>query len=235
MSWPKINSRHLIGELMDDPSLPRHMHIQALRGLERINKFSRTSFSIGNAIKKLTQDEPEQPIRILDVACGGGDVVVGLAKFAARHKLPWKVIGCDISEVALDCTKQKAQKAKIQIGILQHDVISYPIPDIFDVMTCSLFLHHLTDEHIIKLLNQMMVAKHIVISDLVRGNFELASTWLGVRILSRSHIVHVDGPRSIQAALTISELTCLARSAGLEGAKIESQFPMRMLMQWSQS
>ena len=56
---------------------------------------------------------------------------------------------------------------------------------------------------------------------------------LGCRVLSRSPVVHVDGPRSARAAWTVTELRGLAERAGLAGASVERRLPCRMLLDWS--
>lgn len=41
--WPMLDRRELVGELMDDPSLPEQEHMQALHGLRKINAISRNA------------------------------------------------------------------------------------------------------------------------------------------------------------------------------------------------
>ena len=55
---------------------------------------------------------------------------------------------------------------------------------------------------------------------------------IGTRVLSRSPIVHVDGPRSVRAAFTVFEALQLAEHAGLHGATIGWRWPFRFLMEW---
>ena len=72
----------------------------------------------------------------------------------------------------------------------------------------------------------------IVIDDLSRSAAAFVVTWLGTRILSRSHVFHVDGPRSVRAAFRQEELAQLAGRAGLNGARVEKRFPFRLLVVW---
>jgi hypothetical protein len=41
-----------------------------------------------------------------------------------------------------------------------------------------------------------------------------------------------DGPLSVRAAFTPSELRGLAQEAGLTGAKVSRRFPCRLLLEW---
>jgi hypothetical protein len=48
--------------------------------------------------------------------------------------------------------------------------------------------------------------------------------------LSRSAVVHADGPQSVAAAFTPIEVLTLARRAGLHTARVSSQWPCRFLL-----
>ena len=100
-------------------------------------------------------------------------------------------------------------------------------------MVCSLFLHHLTAAQAQALLKKMSrTAGLVLISDLVRSRLAWAMTWLGTRLLSRSTIVHTDGPRSVEGAFTIREMRSQLEDAKMHAATIERVWPMRMLITW---
>ena len=84
-------------EVMDQPDLAIAKHEHALSALSRINFFSATAGSYLRSLRELST-----PLRILDIACGGGDVVRRLARYANQHSLAWHVTGCDINPVAIE-------------------------------------------------------------------------------------------------------------------------------------
>ena len=57
--------------------------------------------------------------------------------------------------------------------------------------------------------------------------------WLGVRLLTRSPVVRVDGPLSVRAAFRAEEIGAMADSAGLDGARLTSHWPQRLLLHWT--
>lgn len=65
---------------MDDPTLDEVSHRQALRGLARVNAISQTAQVIGETVIRQLGADPSQRLRLLDVACGGGDVTIGIAR-----------------------------------------------------------------------------------------------------------------------------------------------------------
>jgi 2-polyprenyl-3-methyl-5-hydroxy-6-metoxy-1,4-benzoquinol methylase len=118
---------------------------------------------------------------------------------------------------------------------VQADALGELPPLTADVVTNSLFLHHVHQpEDVIGLLrNLCQMAKHmVVISDLRRSRFGLVAAWTACRALTRSHIVHHDGPASVRAAWTLNELQDFAAQAGMTGARIHRCPPWRMLLVW---
>ena len=59
-----------------------------------------------------------------------------------------------------------------------------------------------------------------------------ALAWLVTRLLSRSPIVHTDGPLSVAGAFTMAEARALAERAGLSGAQVGWRWPWRFLLSW---
>jgi len=96
-----LAQRDLVGELMDDPALAAPAHHRALRGLQKINRVSRTAASLWPRIERVLSATPNPRASLLDVACGGGDLAIDLAQRARRRGLVLEVQGCDISDTAL--------------------------------------------------------------------------------------------------------------------------------------
>lgn len=229
-----VAQRRLEGELMDDPALAVHVHRAALRGLRRINRASRTAATLWPRIARILSARPGANASLLDVACGGGDVAIEIARRARRHAFPLQVQGCDISDTALKHAALEASHAGELVKFVHADVLEEPLPQHYTFITCTLFLHHLSDAQIVALLRKLAAnADHLLISDLVRGPTGYALAWAGTRLLSRSPIVHDDGLRSVRAALTPDEARALADEAGLRDARFERHWPRRFLMTWS--
>ena len=226
--------RQLEGELMDDPALAVHAHHAALHGLQRINRASRTAAALWPGVERILSARSGASASLLDVACGGGDVAIALARRARRRGLALTVQGCDISDTALQHAALDASHAGELVKFFHADVLSEALPQRYTIITSTLFLHHLDDAQIVALLGKLAAnADHLLISDLIRGPAGYTLAWVGTRLLSRSHIVHEDGLRSVRAALTLDEARALADEAGLRGARFERRWPRRFLMTWS--
>jgi SAM-dependent methyltransferase len=226
-----LRTRTLVPEVMDDPGLDPAAHRAALAGLSRINAISRAGAPIFGAIRDIS---PRPDLQIVDIACGGGDVAIDLYRRSRLGGLQWQVTGCDISPTALAIASDAARNQSAVVHFLPCDVLNSPLPPA-DVYVTSLFLHHLTFEQGVALLSAMarQARLGIVVSDLTRSSLALLATQVGVRLLTRSPVVHIDGPRSVRAAFTHAEFLQMAEQAGLANPKLRAIWPFRALLTWS--
>lgn len=232
LSLLDLRQRQRQPELMDQPNLDRERHWHALRGLSRLNYLAGTVGNLWPPLYRHARQTPH-PLRILDVASGAGDVLLGLATRAKRAGVELHLSGCDISPTALDHAHQQAQQAGVNISFFPHDVLQDRLPDTYDVVLCSLFLHHLDEAEAVGLLRQLAAAANLILlHDLRRDICGLLLTYAAAWLLTTSQVVHVDGPLSVRAAFTMPEVRQLARQAGLSGATVEPQWPCRLLLRW---
>jgi SAM-dependent methyltransferase len=224
-------------ELMDDPALAASEHRHALAGLARINRLSRSGASIWAVIAPLLP-RSGPVLNILDLATGSGDVAADVAQRAAGSGFTPHLTLVDVSAEALSAAMTRASAAAIPADSIRCDAVASGIPlpaESVDVAVCSLFLHHLDEPDVVRVLSELRrVARHaVVISDLVRSRRGLFAAQLAGRLLTTSRIVRVDAVLSVRAAWTPEELLRMARQAGLKNAAVRRTFPFRMLLVWS--
>lgn len=222
---------------MDDPALDQDLHGAALDGLARINRFSRSACLVWDPIKALARKQGLSQLSLLDIATGGGDLPIKLCQLAVKHGLDLRVTAIDKHPTALEVARRRAGCAGVSINFRECDALSDTWLKEFDVVTCSLFLHHLRNEQVLTLVKKMATTARrlIVINDLARSAAGYLTAWVATRLLSRSAIVHTDGPLSVKAAFTPSEMKTMARQAGLNGATIQNRRPFRFVMTWTPS
>lgn len=229
-----LKDRQLTPEVMDQPGLDYREHAAALAGLGRLNRASFATAFLQREILSLAQRIEHRPVRVIDIASGGGDIARSLYFGAKRRGIPLSIHGLDISEQACVFARQANDDIASDIVFEQADVLNNPLPTDADIITCSLFLHHLEPEEVTKLLANMASAAKVavLVSDLRRSR---AGWWIAqaaCRTLSRSSVVHVDGPRSVEGAFTKSELESLCQAASLKGAIVRHDWPWRLSLKW---
>ena len=160
---------------------------------------------------------------------------MALSARAARAGLDIRIEGSDVSSEAMSFARARATARGAAIRFWTLDALNEPIPDGYDVVTCSLFLHHLDEAGAIALLSKMANAagRLVLVNDLVRSRIGYVLAWVGCHLLSRSPIVRHDGPVSVAGAYTIPEVAELADLAGLAGASVTRQWPCRFLLHWN--
>ncbi len=224
---------------MDAPGLGAREHHEALKGLALINRASGAAERIAGPILKMAREKGLGEIRILDVACGGGDVPLAVGEILGKQGLKVRVTLADKSETAIGEATLRARAGKAEADFVVGEV-PQGLPERprgggdFDVVTNSLFLHHLSEEQAVAALGAMRerAGKLLVVSDLRRSLWGWIAAWVGCRFLSRSKIVHFDGPVSVRAAYSMDEMRRMAEKAGMGDAKIVRIFPWRMLLTW---
>ena len=229
-------------ELMDDPALPPDQHRRALTGLARINRWTGAAGLLWPPLKRLAAGLG-RPLRVLDVATGSGDIPLSLARRADRAGVPMDLSGCDISPTAVAeadlqvCRDTTGGVDAPRLRFFVHDVLNSPLPAGYDAVICSLFVHHLDESDAIRLLARMKAAtdRLVLVNDLARGRFNFCAVWVASRLLSRSPVVHTDGPLSVRGAFTGPEMKVLAKAAGLAGAVVKGKFPCRQLLTWEKA
>lgn len=228
-----LTRRDMQPERMDDPALDAGQHERALRGLRRINRWSGSCRILWPAIHDIAR-RLNRPIRVLDVATGGGDVPIGLARRAARANVPIEWAACDVSAQALSFAAECAARAGVRIRLFRHDALTEALPSGYDVITVSLFLHHLEESDALSLLRKAAGAAGygLLVNDLVRNMPGYLLAWVGTRLLTRSNIVHTDGPLSVRGAYNLDEVRSIAESAGLTHFRVERKWPFRFLLTW---
>jgi 2-polyprenyl-3-methyl-5-hydroxy-6-metoxy-1,4-benzoquinol methylase len=222
-------------EMMDQPDLDVRRHIHALDALGRANAVSRTAAASWPAIRAAARETADRPLRVLDVASGGGHLLLSLARRAARERMDVEWLGWDFSPVAIDYARTLAARRSVKgIRFELADALRNPMPAGIDVVLCTLFLHHLTETGAVALLRRMRdAAGHtVVVSDLRRTLLGAAFTWAGCRMLSQSEVFRVDGMRSAAAAFTTDEARALAAASHLRGARISQIWPQRWILTW---
>lgn len=215
---------------MDDPHLDEARHRAALVGLARLNRFTFVAPAIYRRIRKCAL-ALRRPLKVLDIATGSGDMPIYWAKKAKRERLPIDFTGVDFSPTAIEFATASAEGASVDVHFMYRDVLADRLPSGFDLITCGLFIHHLDEIQIAKLLQSMQAAANhaLIICDLERSMLNLSSVWFAAHAVTRSPIVHGDAVKSVRAALTREEFAFLASQSLGRPVRVEGLPPCRFI------
>lgn len=235
-SW-SLAQRQLEPEEMDDPAIATERLHGALTGLTRINFVSDSARIVWSPIARFARKLNVDRLRVLDIATGAGDVPRALWRKARRAGLNLEIRGIDFSPRSIEFARERAAETKTPITFECRDALTDDLPADYDVVMCSLFLHHLSNDDARQLLGRMAAAQRqlVLVSDLRRSRLGLALAYVVSRAITRCDVVHVDAVRSVRAAFTMAELRQMAAQAGLSAATVARCWPARMLLTWDRS
>ena len=221
-------------EVMDQPGLDPVEHDRALQGLRRINGISRCVPGLFRQFESLACENPSTQLSVLELACGGGDTAIELAALARRRDLNLSFQACDLNPEAVRIARRNVARSDSCVGVFVADALDPSASKQFDVVYCTLFAHHLDPPDVVRLLTGMAARARqlVIVDDLIRSRLGYSLAWMGTRLLSRSWVVHHDGPLSVKAAFTPTEILDLASQAGLRGCVLERTWPERYRLCW---
>ena len=163
-------------------------------------------------------------------------MAIALKSRAEKAGLQVEVGGCDISPVALEWAAEKADSRGLEVEFFPRDAVAEELPGGYDLVSSSLFLHHLSDSDSVAFLRNLAKAGRVgLVQDLLRTRIGYLLAMSTVHVVTRSRVVRADGPRSVRAAYSLSEVEDLARRARMEGARIQRCWPERFSLSWQAS
>ena len=172
-----------------------------------------------------------ETFEILDVGSGGGDLLLDLAAHVRARGSDVRIVGID-RDPATARIARKACAADPAIEIVEADAFRLPYPDKrFDVVTLSLFLHHLEYQEGVVLVRRLLklARKAVVVNDLRRHLVPWAFIAIAARV-ARAHPMFVhDAARSVLRGFTEEEMLALCQDVGAPMATVQRRWPYRLV------
>ena len=211
-------------ELMDDLAFSGEVLTQTLQELDTINKLLGGNHVTLSGIKKLVKEKThDEPLKIADLGCGGGNMLVHIAKMLRQLGIPASLYGVDANPNIVAYAKANTQQYP-EINYLTHNIFEEQFQTLeFDIVTCTLFTHHFTNEELSQLFGQMHRQSRLglVINDLQRHWFAYWSIKLLTQWFSRSAMVKNDAPISVARSFHKRELQSLLQQSGVQRYRIK--------------
>ncbi|RZK81964.1 MAG: methyltransferase domain-containing protein [Pedobacter sp.] len=159
-------------EIMDDFSLDGDLLRDALDKIASINRFlGGNKVTIEGLERLIRKKEITATITILDVGCGNGDMLRALADYATATGRKFRLIGLDANPNTI-AHAQNLTKSYSNISFICDDIFNELKQErYYDVILCTLTLHHFKDDEILGLVNgfRKQAIMGIVINDLHRS------------------------------------------------------------------
>lgn len=225
----KLSTRSKDMEIMDDLACEGSVVEQTLRELEVINsKLGGNDISI-DALNTLLKQTNGQVIKVADLGCGGGDMLHLFNKWADTNNHHLQLYGIDANPFIIDYAR-KNLKGVQNVSFKTENVLSKSFTSQkFDVIHCSLFLHHFSEEELIHLFSNFKKQARIgvIVNDLHRHWLAYYSIKLLTKLFSKSSMVRFDAPLSVRRAFRKKELEDLLHKAGVRNYQLRWRWAFR--------
>lgn len=163
----------------------------------------------------------ERP-RLLDVGCGSADLPAAVVRQSGGRVL---AVGVDLKlphlrEAPPDVRRVVADAARLPFAARS-----------FEVVTVSLFLHHIDPPDVPPLLRGLfdLARRALVVNDLRRALVPYLFGRATFPLLFQSRVSVNDGLVSIRRGFTRDELAAAFADAGIEGVRVVRRFPYRLV------
>jgi 2-polyprenyl-3-methyl-5-hydroxy-6-metoxy-1,4-benzoquinol methylase len=218
-------------EKLDDLALYGETLHDALQSLAWVNKWFGNHRAVIKAIQVVYKKE-DRPFSIVDLGCGGGDLILAVAKSLKQQKIEFTITGIDGNANSLAfAQKQCASFSEInflQADILQNEFRVQPC----DILISSHFIYHFTENAMIHFLrnNLSLVSTAIIFSELKRNSLAMCLFKFGGFLLPISKMAKEDGLLAIKRSLTKKEWLFILQAAEIGTYRLQSVPLFRILL-----
>lgn len=225
MSKSKFSHRSSGVEIMDDLNCKGEVVDQTLRELEFINRTLGGNAVTVNGVKELLREKNIEAVSIMDLGCGGGDM---LKLLKHELKINASFMGIDANPNIVAYAIQNNQDSSISFETV--NILSDKFSALMcDVTIATLFFHHFDDDQLAKIFKQLKKQSRIgiVINDLHRHPLAYYSIKLLTRLFSKSSMVKYDAPLSVLRGFTRKELIDILNKTGIIHYRIKWKWAFR--------
>ncbi len=210
-------------EKLDNLSLYGETLHKALSSLEWINRWFGNHRSVIKPILRIYKKE-KRTLSIVDLGCGGGDLVLAVAKALQKNHFQFIITGIDGNSNTLKYAQNKCA-AFTNIKFIQADILS----DAFknepcDILISSHFMYHFTEDGLIHFIRSNVpgISTAVIFSELKRKRFVMILYKLCSFLLPISKLAKQDGLLAIKRSFTKKEWVSILTKTNITSYRLRS-------------
>jgi len=213
--------RKVIPELLDDDLGTPAEIAASLVDLRHINDWFGGTRTTAALLEEVAKECGCNRLSVLEVGAGAGDLPLTASRIFARS-------GRELRVTLLD--RMWSHLPRNGVPSIAGDALALPFRDgAFDVVSCSLFAHHLEPEELCRFAGEALrvCGRAALINDLIRSRLHLWLVYAGLPLF-RSRITWHDAPASVRRAYTTEEMREMLRDVPAERITVERRYLYRM-------
>lgn len=200
-------------ELMDRPQ-PVSAELKAdLENLRQLNRYFGSYALISQFLRRWIK--PHETLRVLDLATGSGDIPRLIVTYARQCGARVEVDAVDQQASTLAIARSLSRNYP-EISYREANILEWKGNATYDIVLCTLALHHFTNADAIRLLQRCreLSRGRVLVSDLRRGFLASAGAYVLTALLFRQPMTRYDARASARRAFSFEEFGLLAQRAG---------------------
>ena len=219
-------------EIMDDFTLAGPTLRASLDQLATINKWLGGNAVTLSGLREMLADVPRTTsVRILDLGCGNGDLLRLVADWGRRAGRRLELVGIDGNADTVAYARELSLKYP-EIAYRREMIPSPTLRETdYDLVLCTLFLHHFSTEAMTELLAAVCKRARIgvIVNDLQRSKTAY-SLFNALTFFIRNRMIREDGLTSILRGFQRRELQAVAEQLPAYRARVRWRWAFRY--QW---
>lgn len=217
-----------VRELMDDPTCDADRLVATLRRFGTVNRLVSGWGGVYRTRLAPRLASLGRPARVLDLGCGGGDLVARLASLARRDGLAVRWTGADPDPRAL---RIASERTTADVRFVAADAATLlERGDVFDAVISNHVLHHLGADLIDVAVQSRALSSGVVLhGDIARSRLAYALYTVGITPLAPGTFLRTDGLRSIRRSFTADELRIALAADGEATWNVHAPAPFRLV------
>jgi SAM-dependent methyltransferase len=229
---PGFAERSTQSELMDTEPVGYEEFRACLKDLSLVNTLTLARRPTLAWLGRVTRSmHAGDQLSVLDVGFGYGDMLRAIHGWCLDRGFVPDLSGIDLNPGSA-ASATAATPSDVKIAYHTGDVFGFRPERPVDIVVCSQFTHHLTDEQIVSFIRWMegTAGRGWFVSDLHRHPVPFHVFRVMSRVARRHRFIQNDGPISIARSFRRADWRRLTRAAGLDPAavKISWHVPFRI-------
>lgn len=213
-------------ERMDDPHCDSEKLFETYGQFSTLNRLLGGWRSIYSRYIKPALIKDGDRASLLDIGCGGGDILRMLHGFTLDDQLNVQFTGIDPDKRAVNFARQKAWPDKVNILRAYSDDLVNLSPR-YSVVISNHLIHHLTKSELIKTCAdaELLATRLVLFSDIERSDVAYSFFGALAPLVFRNSFIAEDGVTSIKRSYRKKELLGVLP----DHWNVKRQFPFRLL------
>jgi SAM-dependent methyltransferase len=199
-------------EMMDRPQPVSPELKRDLKNIRALNRYFGSYRLVSRFVGRWI--EPGERVRIVDLATGSGDIPRLIVDLARKIGAKVEIDALDRQPATLEIARELSA-AYPEISYIEADILEWWPEQHYDVVLCSLALHHFSHRDAVRVLRlcRDLSRKFVLVSDLCRGSLARIGVYLLTALIFREPMTRYDARVSVARAFSFEEMNDLAHQA----------------------